>query len=220
MIKDRVIQKRIKGKVLAMAMTAVVASFFVPLGVEAAQTVQTSQRAGNGNGNLILTDEGYYWEKAGIDTITSCGTSGCEGHTITGTGTDSVEWGIKVESGKHDIIMNNVNIDLSNITDDAQRPSALDIGKKAEVNLTLKGNNTLTSARTRAGIAVPDSASLTIKEGEPGASLTVSSPYGGAGIGGDGVADTVTAGNITIESGTIKATGGAGGAGGGGRPGE
>ncbi len=64
MIKDRVIQKRIKGKVLAMAMTAVVASFFVPLGVEAAQTVQTSQRAGNGNGNLILTDEGYYWEKS------------------------------------------------------------------------------------------------------------------------------------------------------------
>ena len=36
MIKDRVIQKRIKGKVLAMAMTAVMASFFVPLRVEAA----------------------------------------------------------------------------------------------------------------------------------------------------------------------------------------
>ena len=36
MIKDRVIQKRIKGKVLAMAMTAVMASFFVPLGAEAA----------------------------------------------------------------------------------------------------------------------------------------------------------------------------------------
>ena len=36
MIKDRVIQKRIKGKVLAMAMTAVMASFFVPLRIEAA----------------------------------------------------------------------------------------------------------------------------------------------------------------------------------------
>ena len=35
MIKDRVIQKRIKGKVLAMAMTAVMASFFVTMGVKA-----------------------------------------------------------------------------------------------------------------------------------------------------------------------------------------
>ena len=37
MIKDRVIQKRIKGKVLAMAMTAVMASFFVPLGAVAVE---------------------------------------------------------------------------------------------------------------------------------------------------------------------------------------
>ena len=36
MIKDRVFQKRIKGKVLAMAMTAVMTSLFVPLTADAA----------------------------------------------------------------------------------------------------------------------------------------------------------------------------------------
>ena len=214
MIKDRVIQKRIKGKVLAMAMTAVMASLFVPLGVEAAHndvTIGASERS-----TIVLTEE-YKWyvinkdgTEGALSTDTCLVDGECSGHKFIGSGPS--QYAIKVAGGKHKITLKDVNTDLSTVEGNP-RFSALDIAKDAEVDLTLEGNNTLTSARTRAGIAVPETAKLTIREAKDGGSLTVSSPYGGAGIGGDGVTDTSAAGSITIESGTINAKGSSGGAG-------
>ena len=115
MIKDRVIQKRIKGKVLAMAMTAVMASFFVPWGVGAADGDTSTTPGGGGTqtppssggaliGDLSQTD----YTISGTTCYTKEGK--CQGHIIDGA--DSKTNGIIVEGGVHDIILKNTNIDV------------------------------------------------------------------------------------------------------------
>ena len=211
MIKDRVIQKRIKGKVLAMAMTAVVASFFVPFKVNAAAT-STSINKDTG-GTFVLTAD-YKWYTLKPDGTKTEESSdkclddkgNCAGHTFNGTKGSQSEYGIKVEGGNHKITLKDVEIGGSQ----GIAGKALQIDKGAKVDLTLEGTNNLISGEGNAGIYVPETAELTI---DGTGSLDVKSYFGGAGIGGEGNGDGVSAGKITINSGTIKATGGAGGAG-------
>jgi len=107
------------------------------------------------------------------------------------------------------ITLDNVNIDLSGITE----PAIFITNSGTDVNLTLEGTNTLKSGSDWAGIGVDDNgASLTISGT---GSLTVVGGTSSAGIGGKGGKDS---GPITINSGTITATGGYGGAGIGGGP--
>lgn len=208
MIKDRVIQKRIKGKVLAMAMTAVMASFFVPLGAEAAD-LELGDASG---GYLEFSAEGYRYTKDGTEAFTKC-EENCT-HTIK-TKNKTSKYGISVTGGTHNIILDGVDIDTSKETDTNKWMSALSVSPNATANVTLKGTNKLVSVNTFAGISVPPDATLSIKrdEKDEAASLFAKSNYGGAGIGGSGEADNSSAGNITIYSGNITAIGGCGGAG-------
>lgn len=215
MIKDRVIQKRIKGKVLAMAMTAVMASFFVPLGVGAVDGDASTTPRGTGsagvkithtitnNGDLKITASGD-WTHG--NQTGKCYTQGnkCVGHIITGS-TDANS--IIVEGGTHDIILDGVDIDVSNVKGKA----AFELGDHStRVNLTLQGNSTLKSGNNRAGVSVPTSATLNITKESAGASLTSEGGPSGAGIGGSGLTN---AGTIIIGDGNIIATGGEGAAG-------
>ena len=149
MIKDRVIQKRIKGKVLAMAMTAVVASFFVPLGVGAAEGDATTGGGGTQDirishdittGDVIINNTDCY--------ITSDGSNRCKGHIIRGNSGTEITNTIKVQGGIHDIILDNVNINAAN----RDGKSAFELtDNSTRVDLTLQGNNTLKGAQEEPG---------------------------------------------------------------------
>jgi hypothetical protein len=95
-----------------------------------------------------------------------------------------------------------VTITLSNVT--IQSAScAFSIGKGAKVTLTLAGTNTLESKGSFAGLQAPLGAELIINGA--GALNVTGGDYGGAGIGcGAGM---VNSGSITIDSGTVTATG-------------
>lgn len=145
------------------------------------------------------------------DGDNACGDN-CPGHEIRGK---SIKNTITVKSGKHKILFDGVEIDLSNQGKDE---CAFDIAKGAEVEVALKdgSENSLISARNRAGIHVPDGAKLSIS-GDKG-KLTAVSKENGAGIGGDAYSTgDGNAGEIIIEGGTIIATGGSKAAGIGGK---
>lgn len=208
MIKDRVIQKRIKGKVLAMAMTAVMASFFVPLGVGAADGDTTTGGGGTQDirishditaGDVIIENTDCY--------ITSDGSNRCKGHIIRGKDGTETTHTIKVQGGIHDIILDNVNINVA----DKDGKSAFELtDNSTRVDLTLQGDNTLKSGNNRAGLSVPTSATLNITKDSKNSGLTAIGGPSGAGIGGSGLTD---AGTIIISEGNITATGGEGAAG-------
>lgn len=201
MIKDRVIQKRIKGKVLAMAMTAVMASLFVPMEADAATdiskvkfstTIQTSDIT---TGNVAISE-----------TSLCYGTGECVGHRVTANTDDGN--GIIVQSGHHYIQLDGVDIKTAD--------SAIQVLSGATTTLVLRGNsNKLVGGQ--AGIYVAQGGTLEvmgINENDANNCLKVKSSGEGAGIGGYGSGgDNCTAGVIRIESGTIVAEGGNRGAG-------
>lgn len=115
--------------------------------------------------------------------------------TLSVNGTTNKTFVIKVESGSHDIVLNNVNIDVSTIS----YKRAFYIENKASVNLKLKGENSLKSGESAAGIYVPGEAELTISGS---GKLEVSGGTYAAGIGGEIRNST---GVITINEGTITA---------------
>ncbi|MBQ2263961.1 MAG: hypothetical protein II341_01035, partial [Oscillospiraceae bacterium] len=132
--------------------------------------------------------------------------------TVTITDGDSTTNTITVESGMHDIILDNVNSSPA-------AASPLSIAEYAAANVTLVGENILTGGATNskayAGIHVPENASLTI-DGD--GSLEAIGAYKkffqnaysdavfhAAGIGGNG--NSGDAGTITIKSGTVNAVG-------------
>ncbi len=213
MIRDRAIQKRITGKVLAMAMTAFMASFFVPLGVEAAENLTWGHEqdlSGLDTGNLVL--EKGKWQIEGGGPSGSCGET-CTGHKITGT--NSGTYGIQVKSGTHRILLDNAIIDTAkNPSADAKkRISALNLESegKAVVDLYLSGTNQLISPDGKAGIYAPGSTELTIKSltDDQTDILVAKAGSGGAGIGGEGyTGNGARSGRITIDGGTIVALGG------------
>ena len=128
---------------------------------------------------------------------------------VTTTTTDR----IAVASGLTDvsITLNGVNINLGARTGDSDDNAAFLVGSRATVNLTLTAGSTsrLTSGANRAGLQVPsDGAKLTI--GGTGTLEATATQGGGAGIGGN---NSDTGGVITINSGTVRATGSGRGAG-------
>ncbi len=118
-------------------------------------------------------------------------------HIITGTG-DETGNTITVESGTHNITIQNVNI--------SAQYSAFSIGENATVNLFLEGANILTSnGHDWAGVNMSTNAKLTIAETSSGGSLAATGGNNGGGISCDNFyGDDVT---ITINSGTIVAAG-------------
>lgn len=181
-------QKKIR-KLIAVASAALAASVLMPLGVSAKdlgyQTIDQKP--------LILTDK---------DCI-----DGCNGHTVSGT--TSINR-ISVESGTHNITLDGVDIDTSKTT--GVEGCAFSISPGAAVKLTIKGENTLTSSENNAGIYVPDGAKLTINSEKDG-KLEVQGGENAAGIGGQGTSVSATAGNIIINGGEIIAKGGKNGTG-------
>lgn len=130
----------------------------------------------------------------------SCGVN-CKGHIITGTSTKAMGNNIRIQSGNHNIKLQNVNIET-----DVTPGNAFAITGQCNIKVTLEGSNSLHSG-AGAGLYVPHTGYLTI-DGE--GSLNAQGGYAGAGIGGQSSIDT---GTIVIKSGTIVANGGEGAAG-------
>ena len=196
-----------------MAMTAVMTSLFVPLTADAADAALTwghnPVAADFSKGNLVLEEGGWRFE--GSSTSGTCGEE-CTGHRFTGTLNNG--YGIVVKSGKHRVLLENATIDTKTSTSVTNKVSALnlDSGANVDVDLYLKGNNTLISADGKAGIYAPGNTSLTIKSlsgNDKDDTLVAKAGSGGAGIGGEGYIGTgASAGSITIDGGTITAMGG------------
>lgn len=119
---------------------------------------------------------------------------------VTQTATDK----IVVSSGMTaNITLNGMNIDVSGTKD----ACAFDMAG-ATVNLTISGATILKSGSGKAGLRAPSGATLTI--GGTG-SLSATGGGMGAGIGGNGSksGSPENGGGVTINSGTVTATGGA-----------
>jgi hypothetical protein len=120
-----------------------------------------------------------------------------DGADVMISGASSGQRRIEVASNaKADITLTDASI-----TGIANYQSPFMVNQSAEVNLTLEGANTITSARSKPGIQVPEGSKLTI---DGAGSLTAKGgEYGGAGIGG---AFCENCGAITINGGKISAT--------------
>ena len=115
------------------------------------------------------------------------------------TTTDSIEIGEGLEVN---LSLYRVSIDLSSETEEG-KGVALKIGEGAKVNLEIGFGGTLKSGRASAGIELAENAELTITSfGGSYGILTVAGGGSGAGIGGP------VGSKVTIEDGTINATGG------------
>ncbi len=215
--EEMTMRKKNKAKSLAMFLSTCAASLFIPLATTAA----------DGTG----VKSTWNIETKGSFTITAdeCA-GGCKGHTIQGSGKETSNT-IAVLSGTHEITLWDVNI---KVPEDASGRGALSLDsgdmdpddptkiEYTDVHLTLKGDNKLVSENYKAGVRVPERARLTIDEsteensstGKPwGGSLEARATNTGSGIGGEGFAPDHSAGDITINSGTVKAYGAATGAG-------
>ncbi len=119
------------------------------------------------------------------------------GYTVTQSNRlKALNKGITVDSGTHDIEIKNLNIARNSEND-----SAFCILDSSSVRLTVSGKNRLASGTYRAGVEISLKASLTIEGG--GILYAQSTIEAGIG-GGNGHSN----GTLTINSGTIYATGG------------
>ena len=146
----------------------------------------------NGMVNTLANQTDYTISRGAVTIDGSCGNS-CPGHTITGSSNTNT---ITVTGGNHRIILNGVNIDVSN----TKGAGALDLDRAGKCTITLKGNNVLKSGCDRPGIRVPANNRVTI-QGDGSLEVWGGEPWPGIGRNGNG--------NITISSGTIHAYGGA-----------
>lgn len=162
-------------------------------------------------GIKIIFDNGgevTYTEGSGF-TLTKDGN-----YIISGTwsgnlsaSTVSKEAVITVPSGvTANITLNSVIIDV-NSTDYA---GAFLVAAGGTANIALDGMNILISGKWRAGLEVPENATLTLKGGDSDSLKATGggSDFGGAGIGGG---ESANSGKIAINGGNITATGGYGG---------
>lgn len=126
--------------------------------------------------------------------------SGSVSLTISGTTTSDK---ILIADGvTANVTLDNVSINVSGIT----YACAFEVARSASCNLTLTGKNTLKSGDHSAGLQVQNGAVLVIMKGSTGSLNVTGGDWGGAGIGGG-------SGEITINGGTVTATGGNYGAG-------
>ena len=204
MIKDKIIQKKIKGKVLAVAMTAVMASLFVPMVGNAAEedvskvpwtAAPTIDAASLNAGDIIIPEN-------------CSGGKACQGHKIEiNQGSTSVKGSIRVQKGHHYIKLSGADF--------TSEQSIIQIEDGANVTLVVEGTNSL--AGGAGGIYVAQNGKLSIQKADGSTDdtsiLKVQSTGDGAGIGGSGIGDNSSTGEIKIESGTIIAQGGNRGAG-------
>ncbi len=178
-----------------------------------------SQETGKLNlteGSIRITESGYSVNGGEEKAYTG-------DYTISYDGTEATTNTITVVSGEHNITLKNVNIDISNGAKEGEIPCAFAI-TGGEVTLTLEGENTLHSggvfaASTSEGIGyaglwVKKGAELVIQgEGQltatGGCGENNKKTNGGAGIGGSNIGESAEGamGNITINSGTIIASG-------------
>jgi hypothetical protein len=149
---------------------------------------------------FMVSGSSAYTYSGGVLTITGNGS-----YTIgMRSGISSTVERIVVSSGvEADITLSDVNINVSSINN----ACAFDM-TGATVNLTLVGNNVLISGENRAGLQTPNGSTLVITDGSTG-SLTATGSNG-AGIGGGW---NGAGGTITINGGTVTATGDSSGAG-------
>ncbi len=111
---------------------------------------------------------------------------------------------IVVQSGViANLTLNNVRIDVNS----SANICAFDVQSNSVANITLTGNNNLTSGDGKAGLQVQSSTTLVLNVD---GTLIANGNGGGAGIGGGTGGD---GGEITIMSGTVAANGNGGGAG-------
>ena len=119
------------------------------------------------------------------------------------------------ENSTANVTISNVHIDTR--TDTSSNSSAgaeaISVNGEGNVNIEIDGNNSLRAGSHNAAIADNLSGQLTIRDENGNGNVTATAGVGGAGIGGgyNGAGS-----NITIESGTVIATGGDGSAGNGG----
>lgn len=158
--------------------------------------------------NVSADENGSYTYEDGKVKITSGGRYSISmTEKSATTTTDSIEIGEGLEVN---LSLYRVSIDLSSKGGEEEKEDgkyvALKIGKNAKVTIDINFDNTLKSGRASAGIELADSAELTFESFIGSASkLTVEGGGSGAGIGGPVGSK---GGKVTIEDGTINATGG------------
>lgn len=184
--------KNLKQRKLLLLLTFL--TLFIGMG-----RAQESTTLNISEGSITFTDAGY----------TQAGTPGATGTgpvTITGTSTDKTKT-VTITGGEHEITLDDASIQVP-----VYQVCAFSIANGAKVTLILKGENTLKSGNYRAGLQVPEGATLEIKDE---GSLTANGGNLAAGIGGGRGG---SGGSITISDGKVAATGGlsASGIGGGG----
>lgn len=186
-------------------------------GTQEGTNLQETGELNLADGSIQITESGYSVNGGEEKTYTG-------DYTISYDGAEATTNTITVVSGEHNITLKNVNIDVSNGAKDDEIPCAFAI-TGGKVTLTLEGENTLHSggvfaASTSEGIGY---AGLWVKKGaelviQGEGQLTATGgcgiennkkTNGGAGIGGSNIGESAEGamGNITINSGTIIASG-------------
>lgn len=150
-------------------------------------------------GNITLTDVGYTQGE-------NPGTSGTEMDVTIKGGSEGepTKNYVFVESGTHTITLEGVNIQFDDGNPWSPGTCAFSIASVAKVKLILKGENTLKSGWSKAGLQVPEGAKVEISEGGGSGSLMANGGPYGAGIGGGSGG---SGGTITISGGTVTANG-------------
>lgn len=195
--------RRNMNKLLALALTAALCLSLLPGTARAeAETLSGTQTR---NGITVTADgEAQFTYEAGSGFILGNGS-----YTVSGTWGDSE--GDTLDPQKAvitvpadvtaDVTLKGATIDVTKI----DHACAFAIAPKASAQVTLEGESSLKSGRSRAGLEVPEKASLTIA-GD--GSISAWGGNQGAAIGGVLAASGGYAGEITINSGTVLATGG------------
>ena len=150
-------------------------------------------------GGLVITGDVVMQETDGQIKLGS-GTYKISGEWA-GTLTANLSAVITVPSGvTANVTLNDVTVDVS--TTDSACAFAVETGGTA--NITLVGDNILTSGSGRAGLESPETAEVMITGGDAD-SLTANGGESGAGIGGG---SSESGGTIKINGGTVTANGG------------
>lgn len=188
---------------LVLRAAVLLAAFVMMLLVGAGPTAKAEQESA-GEGLKYVTIEGNASYNSGELTIMQAGNKDFD-IRIEGVGEGKSSTHIVVKTGKGQITLTNVNIEIPD-TYPYSYPALL-IESGCEVTLVLDGDNTLTSmGDSFAGLQVEPGATLTIMASPSPVfgktELTAKGGKNGAGIGGGEAGD---ASNITIESGTIEA---------------
>lgn len=189
-----------KAIALFLSMTMLLSLALVPAHAEDASSVELDLA----QGSIVISATGYAQDGGAETPFTG-------EYTIVQNDTAYVDKTISVTGGEHKITMGSkVEIDVHATS----QACAFSIASGASVDLVLKKVVTLKSGSSRAGLAVPTGAAVTISaDGRYGA-LNAVGGDSGAGIGGYyGDSSSYAGGNITILSGTVEATGGSGAAG-------